>query len=111
MENGPCLQVFARTNNFLNRLTEGGRDVLDLPLCSPHQPNNNLTYAFSKSIVRPVQFGPAEPFFPPLSCIYRGDEQSQRSTLLWPRGKKQWNMTPITNKPIDRKSTRLNSSH
>jgi hypothetical protein len=39
------------------------------------------------SIVRTVQFGSAEPFFPRLCCIYRGDEQSQRRALLWPRGK------------------------
>src|ERR1019366_1657229 len=52
------------------------------------------------SNVRTVQFGPAEPFFPSLCCIYRGDEQSQRKALFWPRGKKQWNMTHITNKPI-----------
>jgi len=51
-------------------------------------------------VVRTVHSGPAEPLFPALCCIYRGDEQSQRRTLLWPRGKKQWNMTPITKKPI-----------
>jgi len=28
------------------------------------------------------------------------DDQSQRRTLLWPLGKKQWNMTHITNNPI-----------
>jgi hypothetical protein len=32
------LRVFARTNNFLNRLTEGGENALDLPLCCLHQP-------------------------------------------------------------------------
>jgi hypothetical protein len=48
------------------------------------------------SIVRTVQFGPAEPYFSSLCCIYRGNEQSQRSALLWPLGKKQWNMTHIT---------------
>lgn len=53
----------------------------------------------AKSIVRTVQFGPAEPFFPSLCCIYRGDEQSQRRAL-WPLGKKQWNMTHITNNAI-----------
>jgi hypothetical protein len=52
------------------------------------------------SIVRTVQFGPAEPFFPSLCCTYRGDEKSQRRALLWPRGKRQRNMTHITNKPI-----------
>jgi hypothetical protein len=61
-ENCPCLQVFARTNNFLNRLTEGGgersgppaglpastQQQSDLPhsanqlsdLCSLDQPNH-----------------------------------------------------------------------
>ena len=31
-------------DNFLNRLTEGGENALDLPLCCMHQPNNNLSY-------------------------------------------------------------------
>ena len=34
-----------------------------------------------------MQFGPAEPFFPSLCCIYRGAEQSWRSALFWPLGK------------------------
>ena len=54
----------------------------------------------AKLIVRTVQFGTAKPFFPSLWCIYRGDEQSLRRALLWPLGKKQWNMTDIANKPI-----------
>jgi hypothetical protein len=54
----------------------------------------------AKLIVRTVHFGPAKPFFPRLWCIYRGDEQSQRRALLWPRGKKQRNMTHISSNPI-----------
>jgi hypothetical protein len=38
---------------------------------------------FVKLIVRTVQFGPAQPFFPGLSFIYRADEQSWRSAILW----------------------------
>jgi hypothetical protein len=30
-----------------------------------------------------VQFGPAQRFFPGLSFIYRADEQSWRSPILW----------------------------
>jgi hypothetical protein len=32
--------------------------------------------------------------------IDRGDEQARRRALRWPLGKKQWNMTHITDKPI-----------
>jgi GNAT superfamily N-acetyltransferase len=33
-----------------------------------------------------MHFGPAEPFFPSLCRIYRGDEESQRRALFWPLG-------------------------
>jgi hypothetical protein len=107
------LPVFARTNNLLNRLTEGGKNALDLPLRCIHQPNNNLSYPIQQSIVRPVQFGPAEPVLSRLSCIYRGDEPSQRRTLLWPLGKRQWNMIPITKRltPKLRKAPQPPLSH
>ena len=39
--------------------------------------------------VRTVQFGSAEPFFPGLCCIYRADEQSWQSAILWPRRKEK----------------------
>src|ERR1035437_576311 len=52
----------------------------------------------AKSIVRTVQFGPAEPFFPGLCCIDRADEQSWRSATLWPRGKEN-TMTHGTKRP------------
>src|SRR6202521_6312031 len=48
--------------------------------------HNELPH-LAKLIVRTVQFGPAEPFFPSLCCIYRGAEQSWRSALFWPLGK------------------------
>jgi hypothetical protein len=41
---------------------------------------------FAKLIVRTVQFGPAEPFFPGLLCNYRADEQPWRSAVFRPRG-------------------------
>jgi hypothetical protein len=53
----------------------------------------------AKLIVRTVQFGPAEPFFPGLCCIYRADEQLWRSAIRWPHGKEN-TMTRGTNKPI-----------
>jgi len=56
--------------------------------------------AVPASIIRTVQFGPAEPFFPSLCCIYRGDEQSRSEGLLYALGKKRWNMIHTTNKPI-----------
>jgi hypothetical protein len=56
--------------------------------------------AVPASIIRTVQFGPAEPFFPSLCCIYRGDEQSRSEGLLCALGKKRWNMIHTTNKPI-----------
>ena len=59
-----------------------------------------------------MQFGPAEPFFPGYPEYIRGDEQSQRR-MLWPRGKKEWNMTPITKKlmPKLRKAPQPPLSH
>ena len=41
----------------------------------------------AKVIVRTVQFGPAEPFFPGLCCIYRADEQSWRRAPFRSRGR------------------------
>ena len=60
-----------------------------------------------------MQFGPDERFFPSLSCIYRRDEQSQRRALLWPLGKKRWNVTQITNNPAPelRKAPQAPLSH
>src|SRR5450759_649978 len=46
-ENCPCRASLCSNEQLLNRLTEdGGREenVLDLPLCCLHQPNNNLSY-------------------------------------------------------------------
>ena len=60
------------------------------PLCTARR--------LAKSIVRTVQFGSAEPFFPGLCCIDQADEQSWRSATLWPRGKEN-TVTHGTNKP------------
>ena len=46
-----------------------------------------------------MQFGPAQPFFPGLSYIYRADEQSWRSAILRSRGREN-TVTHGTNKPI-----------
>ena len=72
---------------------------LDLPLCCL-QPNNNLNYPIQQINCQTCAVWTSRTILSRLSCIYRGDEQSQRRTLLWPRGKKQWNMTPITKKLI-----------
>jgi hypothetical protein len=64
-----------------------------------HQPNNNLNYRIQQINCQTCAVWTSGTILSWLSCIYRGDEQSQRRTLLWPRGKKQWNMTPITKKP------------
>jgi hypothetical protein len=38
--------------------------------------------------------------FQAYAVLIEGNEQPQRRALLWPLGKKQWNMTHITNNPI-----------
>jgi hypothetical protein len=64
---------------------------------------NSLDQSAKRSISSVKQRVPFHPvsrtILSRLSYIYRGDEQSQRRTLLWHRGKKKWNMTPITHKP------------
>jgi hypothetical protein len=53
-----------------------------------------------KLIVRTVQFGPAEPFFPSLCCIYRRDYSRREGRWSGLLERKQWNMTRITDKPL-----------
>jgi hypothetical protein len=53
-----------------------------------------------KIIVRTVQYGPAEPFFPSPCCIDQRYEQSRLRRCPGLLGKKQWKMTDIINKPI-----------
>jgi hypothetical protein len=55
-----------------------------MSLCRPpiSLPSSPRAPGLAELIVRTVQFGPAEPFFPGLCCIYRGNDHSQRRALL-----------------------------
>jgi hypothetical protein len=74
----PLAVSLCPNEQLLNRLTEGGGERSGPPamLCGSTQQQPALR-RLAKLIVRTVQCGTAEPFFPSLCCIYRGDEQSQ----------------------------------
>ena len=79
------------------RWTENYNGELPLPRVSTQRPELRR---LAKLIVKTVQFGPAEPFFPSLWCICRGDEQSQRRALFWPLGKETMEYDFMINNPI-----------
>jgi hypothetical protein len=78
----------------------GRRTTTENCPCRESQPNDLSYGVLAKLIVKTVQFGPAEPFFPSLWCICRGDEQSQRRALFWPLGKETMEYDFMINNPI-----------
>jgi hypothetical protein len=79
----PLVARFCPNEQLLNRLTEGGGERSGPPAVlfasTLQQPE---LWRLAKLVVRTAQCGSAEPWIPSLCCIYRGDEQSQRTVLL-----------------------------
>jgi hypothetical protein len=61
---------------------DGNVGIIRSPVRAIALPDNRHEAEEEQALQESVQFGPVEPCFPSVCCIYRADEQSWRSAIL-----------------------------